>query len=90
MIVTIDGVQYLPASAMGANADEKAKAVIRMLISGYYNSVDCSVTGAPVTEPNHCECSACHTLRTAVQFLGSVPKSEVEPALIDLLRATAV
>ncbi len=87
MKVTIDGVEYLPVSQFSEGADEKGKAIIRMLISGYYTNIDCHRDGKPAAMANNCECAGCHAFRTAVQFLGSEPVCRPEPLISAIWRA---
>lgn len=76
MKVTIGEQEYVPASALGNDANETARAIIRAHVSGYYHNSRCHVDGgAPKT---HCDCSGCTIHRLAVQFLGEEPECKEE------------
>lgn len=83
--VTIDGVEYAPMSVLSKDANETAKAIIRMIVGGYYTHIHCHVDGGEAKQ--NCDCSACNAHKLAMQFLGLMDTDSCneEPIIEDLL-----
>ncbi len=89
MKVTIDGIEYLPVSEFGNDANQTARAIIGAFIGGWYNTPECGKDGGAPKE--HCDCSGCHIYRVAVRFLGDIPSGEEkEPGFKAIYKATDV
>jgi hypothetical protein len=76
MKVFIDDVLFLPARSIDANQDDTARAIIRALVSGYYNNLECHQDGK--SPKPHCDCEGCRMYRVACQFLGGRPACDEE------------
>lgn len=81
--VTIDGVEYVPVSALSKNANETAKAIIRMFVSGYYVAGNCHRDGGEYKKG--CDCAGCTGHNLAVQFLGGEPPCTEDAIIEELL-----
>ena len=88
MRVTIDGQEYVPASALSELSEDTAKAILRAMVSCYYAEIKCGTDGG--SPKALCDCSRCHLHRVVIQFLGAPPAchEELNPAFRRLWEAT--
>lgn len=81
--VTIDGVDYVPMSALSKDANETTKAVIRMFVAGYYVSGNYHRDGGEYKKG--CDCAGCQAYKLAIQFFGGEPPCKEDAIIEELL-----